>query len=208
MNNTLKIVFCWALTVLLLLFSGCSAIIPGEDEELAPIKTIGVLPAQSSQIVKSEESIPAEIEKGVETINQLLADFFRSYQHVSLISQSELDGLSSAESGRPFYLAREAGEQLNYDAVLITVVKRFKAREGSEMAVVNPASVAFSLWLLEVKKGQVIWSADFDQTQQPLFENILKSRSTGSGFRWLSAEELAAAGLTKKLNSSPYLEKN
>jgi hypothetical protein len=182
---------------------------PGEEEELVPIKTIGVLPAQPSHILQSEDATAAEIEKGIETLNLLLTDYFSGYQNVDLIDQSQLEGLSSADQGRPFYLAREAGEQLNHDAVLITLVKRFQARDGSELAVIRPASVAFSFRLLEVKKGQIIWSADFDQTQQPLFENILpKSRSTGAGFRWLSAEELAAAGLDKKLKSSPYLERN
>ena len=102
----------------------------------------------------------------------------------------------------------EAGPQLHYDAVLLTSVERYQAREGSEYAVINPASVAFSLRLLAVKSGRVVWSADFDQTQQPLFENILKSRSTGSGFRWLTAAELASAGLTKKLNNCPYLKRD
>jgi hypothetical protein len=209
MNNSLKIFFSWALTILLLLSSGCSSIMPGEEEELVPIKTIGVLPAQPSHILQSEDATASEIEKGIETLNLLLTDYFSGYQNVDLIDQSQLEGLSSADQGRPFYLAREAGEQLNHDAVLITLVKRFQARDGSELAVIRPASVAFSFRLLEVKKGQIIWSADFDQTQQPLFENILpKSRSTGAGFRWLSAEELAAAGLDKKLKSSPYLERN
>jgi hypothetical protein len=105
-------------------------------------------------------------------------------------------------------VAREAGQQLHYDAVLITSVERYRERDGSEYAVITPASVTFSLKLLAVESGRIIWSADFDQTQQALFENILKTRSTGSGFTWLSAEELASAGLTKKLDNSPYLKRN
>ena len=149
-----------------------------------------------------------ELEDGAETINSLLADYFQGYQDISLISQSELEGLSSKESGKSLYLAREAGEQLHYDAVLITSVERYQARDGSEYAVITPASVSFTFKLLAVKSGQIIWSADFDQTQQPLFENVLKTRSTGSGFSWLTAAELASAGLTKKLNNCPYLKRD
>ena len=209
MKNILEIFACGALTVLLIFSAGCSYIALGDSEdELVPITSIGILPAQTVNIQSSETGTKEELETGVETINSLLADYFQSDQDVSIISQNELEGLSSAESGRLLYLAREAGQQLHYDAVLLTSIERYQARDGSEYAVITPASVAFSLKLLAVKSGQIVWSADFDQTQQPLFENILKSRSTGSGFRWLTAAELTSAGLTKKLNNCPYLTKD
>ncbi len=208
MKNIHKVNICWVLSFLLLLSAGCTYIIPGDREELMAINTIGVLPAHAENLPKSGAGTPAELQDGVETINSLLADYFSKSRKISMISQNALEGLSSTESGKPFYLAREAGQQLNYDAILITSVERFQKREGSEYAVIKPASVAFSFKLLDVDKGQIIWSADFDQTQQPLFENILKTRSTGSGFRWLTAAELAAAGLNKKLNSSPYLQRD
>jgi len=212
MKNIPKVLACWALTVLLIFSAGCSYIAPGDTEkELATINSIGVLPAHivNRQPSKVKAGAMAELNAGTEIINSLLADYFQGFQDVSLISQSEIEGLSSAEPGIFLHLAREAGRQLHYDAVLITSVERYQARDGSEYAVMTPASVAFSLKLLAVESGQVIWSADFDQTQQPLFENILPStRSTGSGFRWLTAEELTSAGLTKKLDSSPYLNKD
>ncbi len=209
MKNIPKVLACWALTVLLIFSAGCSYIAPGNtEEELATINSIGVLPAHIVSRQPSEAGAMTELEAGAETINSLLADYFQGFQEVSLISQSELEGLSSTESGKSLYLAREAGQQLHYDAVLITSIERYQARDGSEYAVITPASVSFSLKLLAVESGRVIWSADFDQTQQPLFENVLKTRSTGSGFRWLTASELASAGLTKKLDSSPYLNRD
>jgi hypothetical protein len=209
MKNIHKIFACCSLTVLLIFSAGCSAISPGGDEELVPISSIGVLPARTASLQSTETGAIAELEAGVETVNSILSDYFKAYQDVSLISLSELEGLSSAESGRALSLAREAGQQLHYDAVLVTSVKRFQERDGSEYAVMEPASVAFSLKLLAVDTGQVIWSSDFDQSQQPLFENILsKSRSTGSGFSWLTAAELISAGLTKKLDSCPYLKRD
>ena len=209
MKNILTIFACGALTVLLVFSAGCSYIALGDaEEELVPITSIGILPTQTVNILSSETGTKAELEAGVETINSLLADYFQGDQNVSIITQNELEGLSATESGRLLHLAREAGQQLHYDAVLLTSVERYQARDGSEYAVITPASVAFSLKLLAVKSGQIIWSADFDQTQQPLFENILKSRSTGSGFRWLTAAELTSAGLTKKLNNCPYLTKD
>jgi hypothetical protein len=182
---------------------------PEKEKELAPIKTIGVLPAQAASLAKQSTDNPAELQPGVETFNMLLAEHFSNSQDTKLISQSAVQGLSSATPGMPLHIAREAGKQFNFDAILVTSVERYRERDGSEYVVKEPASVAFSLRLLEVSSGRIIWSSDFDQTQKPLFENILpETRSTGSGFRWLTAAELASAGLTKKLKSSPYLLKN
>jgi hypothetical protein len=196
-------------SLLFIIGTGCSDI-PQEDtsKELVPINSIGILPAQPARttILPSDTKTMEQLEAGSKIIDSLLSDYFRDHKDVSFISQTTLEGLQSAQSGQALYMAREAGQQLHYDAVLVTVVQRYQTRMGSKYAVDTPASVAFSLKLLAIATGRVIWSADFDQTQQPLFDNILSSRSTGSGFRWLTAAELSEAGLKKKLNSCPYLK--
>ena len=197
------------IVIALFVFSaGCSSI-PQEEtaKELVPIRSIGVLPAQPARItiLPTDTKTQQQLEAGSRIINSLLSDYFRDYRDVHFISQTELEGLPQVQSGQALYLAREAGQQLNYDAVLVTELERYQTRTGSAYAVDKPASVAFTLKLLATASGQVVWSGDFDQTQQPLFENILSSRTTGSGFRWLTAAELAQAGLTKKLKTCPYL---
>jgi hypothetical protein len=210
-KNIYTLCIGWVVIFLFVFSAGC-ANIPQEEatKELVPIKSIGILPAQPAwvTILPSDTQTRQQREAGSSIINLLLSDYFRDYRDVRFISQTELEGLHPAQSGQALYLAREAGQQLHYDAVLVTEVERYQTRTGSAYAVDNPASVAFSLKLLAIASGQVVWSADFDQTQQPLFENILSSRSTGSGFRWLTAAELAKAGLTKKLNNCPYLIKD
>ena len=178
-------------------------------KELVPVKSIGVLPAQPASITvqPSDTKTMKQLEAGAQIINTLLLDYFRDHKNVRFISQTELESLQGVQAGNPLYVAREAGRQLGYDAVLVTEVMRYQARTGSAYAVDSPASVAFSLKLLTAANSQVIWSADFDQTQQPLFDNILQSRTTGSGFRWLTAAELTQAGLTKKLDRCSYLQK-
>lgn len=207
--KNLQILFMGCVVIFLFVISSGCTNIPQEEaaKELVPIKSIGVLPAQPARItiLPSDTKTRQQREAGSTIINSLLSDYFRDYRDVRFISQTELEGLQSTQPGQALYLAREAGQQLHYDAVLVTEVERYQTRIGSAYAVDTPASVTFSLKLLAIASGQVIWSADFDQTQQPLFENILGSRSTGSGFRWLTAAELAKAGLTKKLNSCPYL---
>lgn len=212
MKNLHTFFINWAaLVIFVLSVAGC-ANIPQEEtaQELVPIHSIGILPAQPARItiLPSDTKTTEQLEAGAKIINSLLSDYFRDHKNVNFISQTELEGLQPAQSGQALYLAREAGKQLHYDAVLVTEVERYQTRTGSAYAVDNPASVILSFKLLAIESGQVIWSADFDQTQKPLFENILSSRSTGSGFRWLTAAELAEAGMAKKLGSCPYLEKD
>jgi hypothetical protein len=209
MNRYLTVCACWVLAAFLLFSTGCAYIAPEPDEkDLIPIRTIGILPVQPVSHQSSDAGVMEELETGAEVIDGLLADYFMADQQVRFISQSELDGLAATESSNPLLLARAAGQQFNYDAVMITTIERYQERDGSEYVVVSPASVSFSFKLLAVESGSIIWSSDFDQTQKTLFENLLRSRSTGSGFRWLTAAELASAGLTRKLDSCPYLKRD
>ena len=201
----------WLVILPFVLFLSCTRMMQDETvKELVPVKSIGVLPAQPASITvqPSDTKTMKQLEAGAQIINTLLLDYFRDHKNVRLISQTELESLQGVQAGNPLFVAREAGRQLGYDAVLVTEVMRYQARTGSAYAVDSPASVAFSLKLLTAANSQVIWSADFDQTQQPLFDNILQSRTTGSGFRWLTAAELTQAGLTKKLDRCSYLQKD
>jgi len=207
MKNMPKIFSALAVSVLLILVAGCSYI-ASEDtaKDLVPVKTIGVMPAYVTSHLPKDSTDMEKLDAGAETINTILANYFQSYDNISMISQTEVEGLSYADTDSPLYLAREAGEKLHYDAVLIPSIARYEERDGSDYAVITPASVAFSLKLLAVDSGRIIWFTDFDQSQKPLLENILpKTRSTGSGFRWLTVAELTAAGINKKLESCPYL---
>ena len=200
----------WLLILPFVLSLSCARMMQDETvKELVPVKSIGVLPAQPASITvqPSDTKTMKQLEDGAQIINTLLLDYFRDHKNVRFISQTELESLQGVQAGNPLYVAREAGRQLGYDAVLVTEVMRYQDRTGSAYAVDSPASVAFSLKLLTAANSQVIWSADFDQTQQPLFDNILQSRTTGSGFRWLTAAELTQAGLTKKLDRCSYLQK-
>jgi len=200
----------WLVILPFFLSLSCARMMQDETaKELVPVKTIGVLPAQPASITvqPSDTKTMKQLEDGAQIINTLLLDYFRDHKNVRFISQTELESLQGVQAGNSLYVAREAGRQLGYDAVLVTEVMRYQARTGSAYAVDSPASVAFSLKLLTAANSQVIWSADFDQTQQPLFDNILQSRTTGSGFRWLTAAELTEAGLTKKLDRCSYLQK-
>jgi TolB-like protein len=117
-----------------------------------------------------------------------------------IVSESEAREVSqtitaSNEAAR----LRQLGEAVYADAVLIGRVRRFRERVGDEWGVKSPASVAFALELVDVRRGDVIWSASFDETQKSLSENIFAIGDIISerGVRWLTAEQLAHEGVKK-----------
>lgn len=90
------------------------------------------------------------------------------------------------------------------DAILTGHLFHFKERVGTAYSVESPASVAFSLFLIRVTDGRVLWRGIFEETQQSLLENILK---IGSFFkrkaRWVTAREMAAEGLENLISTFP-----
>jgi hypothetical protein len=96
------------------------------------------------------------------------------------------------------------GRNLNADGILTGSVYQFRNRVGYDYGVETPAAVGFHLDLIETQSGTVIWSRRFEETQRALSENLF---SFGDFFRrkgkWLTAEDLAASGVEKILQTIP-----
>lgn len=102
--------------------------------------------------------------------------------------------------GSPESRARYLGQLVYADAVISGRIRRFREREGEAMGAKSPASVAFVLELYDVKRGDSVWKGSFDETQQPLTENLLGlGVFSARGFRWLTAEELSQEGIKKAI---------
>jgi hypothetical protein len=97
--------------------------------------------------------------------------------------------------------AKKLGELVYADAVISGRLLRFRERVGEEWGIQSPASVAFVIDLWDVKRGDLIWSGQFDETQKPLSQNIFAlGEFTQRGGRWLTAEELTLEGVKKAVN--------
>ncbi len=92
--------------------------------------------------------------------------------------------------------AIELGHKVLADAVLYGEIETYQERVGSDYAAASPASVAFTLHLVDIKSGQVIWSARFSKSQKALTENVFDVVAfvQNSG-RWVRAHEIAAEGV-------------
>ncbi len=57
---------------------------------------------------------------------------------------------------------------------MVGILFRFEERIGSSLGVEKPASVAFDLHLFRLRDGVRVWDGKFDETQKPLFDNLLQ----------------------------------
>jgi len=90
------------------------------------------------------------------------------------------------------------------DAILMGYIFHFKERVGTSYSVESPASVSFSLFLVRVEDGQIVWRGIFEETQQSLSENILKIGTfIKRKARWITAREMAADGLENLMSTFP-----
>jgi hypothetical protein len=96
----------------------------------------------------------------------------------------------------PQSLAIALGRTLKADHVMVGIVWRYRERVGTAEASASPASVAFTLYLVNVQNGAPEWQATFDKTQQALSDNLLNAGDFfAMGARWLTADELARFGI-------------
>ena len=97
--------------------------------------------------------------------------------------------------------ARDLGKAVNADGVLYGTVSRCQERVGSEYGVHAPTSVAFTLSLVSVSTGKVLWTRTFAETQQPLSSNLLNWwQFWRGGPRWFTAEEFTRLGVERQLD--------
>jgi len=177
------------------------------DLEARKIKRIAVL--SPAAMAKSQSKIPftaaspadarAAERDPAELLSKLVHSAMASLGNWQIVSESEVReiGETVPDSNETVRL-KTIGELVYADAVIIGRMQRFRERVGAEWGIKSPASVAFVLDLVDVKRGDIVWSARFDETQKSPAENIFVLGDIGQrGVKWLSAEQLAESGVRK-----------
>ena len=210
MINTIKLSITLCLLVLSL--SSCSTMNSGGKEVQAPIQPlscIAVIPAVTS--VDKDDTISYEdarlLEKGAAHATSYMADQLSGNPKVRLINSAEMSHAVKEVSGGVSGTIAALGEKMNCEGVLITTIRRYVQRDGTELAVDAPASADFKMVLRHAPTGTMLWSADFQETQEPLLSNIFSyNKMQKRGFHWVTAEELLEQGLKQRLDDCPYLK--
>jgi hypothetical protein len=166
------------------------AVVPPSDAEEAKART----PFTASSVdAKSSER------EAQETLARYLYSTMAAQPGWQVVSDTEIAEVARnlgpmSEAAR----LRRIGEMVFADAVMTARVLRFRERVGNEIGAKSPASVAFTVELIDVRRADIVWSARFDETQKALSENIFAIGDIGQrGIRWLTAEQLMLEGVKK-----------
>jgi hypothetical protein len=206
------------LPVIFLCVSACSTFAPATlqskrstDLEARKIKRIAVLlPSGMGFEPKSKApyTSPPSPEKNLseqelsELLARLVYSAMASMPDWQIVSESEVKDIAqSVPAGSDTERLRKIGQMVYADGVVVGRMQRYRERIGNEWGAKSPASVGFVLDLIDVRRGDVVWSARFDETQKPLSENIFALGNVGDrGIRWLTAEQLAQEGVRKAVD--------
>lgn len=200
------------LILLILICSGCSAGTANlqsrhvPDLEARGIRRIAVMPPGSTAAQTAKIPFTAPVgearvaeREAPELLARLVYSAMVALANWQIVSESEVRdvdpaGSSTSEAAR----IKSIGEMVYADGVMSGAVLRFRERVGDDWGAKSPASVAFTLQLFDVRRGDVVWSARYDETQKSLTENPFGLAEIGTrGVRWLTVEELTQDGVRK-----------
>ena len=200
------------LSVILLLLAGCFG-----SKKTAPVATqtpelssIIVLPVAT--LVSSDDQTnlqrAQQLAHGAEAMNRILSDYFADNDTVKVVSPEQFQVLTENYRKSRAEQAREIGQRLGCDAVLLTTINRYIERKGGDYSADQPASVAFDFKLMATKSGRTICSGYFDESQKSLFENLLSfSGAAKRKFKWITAADLATEGIQQRFATCPNLRR-
>lgn len=187
-----------------LLLPGCGLLRSGPTID-EPVNLIAVLPIERVEPASAttDEDRP-RLEPGAEhVITAQIYDVLASssqWRFVPDLTVSQALG-KVPRSGELVTRAIALGKAVGADSVLCGTVSRFVERVGGEYGARHPAAVAFTLQLVSVSSGKILWNASFDQQQQPLSENLLNWwQFWRGGPKWFTAQEFARVGIEHLLD--------
>lgn len=94
------------------------------------------------------------------------------------------------------------GKAVGANGVLFGTVFRYRNRVGSEFGTRQPAAVGFTLQLVSVSSGKILWTETFDQAQEALSANLFNWwQFWRGGPRWFTAEEFTHLAVERLLDN-------
>ena len=191
----------------------CSSFTVKNGKEVAapiePLACIVVLPVGTSvdrdKIINFAKA--QSLEKGAAYATGVLTRELGNNPKVHLLTSQQLSKLVPEISGGLSGTISALGRKIHCDGVLITTIRRFRQRKGSEYAADAPASVIFNMVLRNPETGKVLWTADYRETQSSFLSNIFSfAKVRKRGLKWMSAEQLLDQAISERLAKCRYLQ--
>lgn len=164
------------------------------------VNQIAILPFEAGNVPGLDAAI-------VEDLNASLLSAFDSGTGIEVLNVSRAEETRAAiASVRKLALpnlvrARSLGEKLKAQGVLVGEIARYVDSDGSKMGANQFASVHFTLWLVEPRTKGILWTANYDRSDKPLSENILRAPEFFSHGGLANARQLMQTGLQQAARS-------
>lgn len=210
MKNISRVLTVAVLCGLLAVLNACSGkkgqTAAQSEPERQPLAAIVILPSETAG---GSAATDGDLRKGAGFVDLKLAELTAEYGNVRVLTPGQVDDLMDEDnSDNTTDVIAHLQKILHCDAVMVTTVHRYRQRQGSDLAIESPASASFEIRLFDAKSKAVLWSADFDETQESLLSNILSfNKAQSRGFKWVTVETLISQGLQDRLAGCPYLKK-
>jgi hypothetical protein len=146
------------------------------------------------------------------TIEELFTDSLKSSGRYVVLSSERTRGIykrisSSSFKTPPHEVFQEVGRELGVEGIIAGYVFCYRERKGYPWSVERPASVTFSVHLINVAEGTLVWRGIFDKTQTSLMEDLLSIGSfIRQGGKWATAEKLSEEGVEGMVEKFPGLD--
>ena len=206
-SNILTVVMLCSLLSLLGACSGKSGKIASQSDKGArSLSSVVILPAEPAQ---RDGASAGDLLKGAGFVDLKISEFTKDYGNVRVLAPGQVDDLMDEDNiDNTSDVVAHLHKVLQCDAVMMITVHRYRQRQGGDLAADSPASASFEIRLIDARTKAVLWSADFDETQESLLSNILTfNKAQSRGFKWVTVETLISQGLQERLADCPYLKK-
>ena len=194
--------------------SACSSFNEEETKKIGPLPEISCVAVLPTVVpVAYSETLSAAGKKnmtmGAAFLDSVMVDELGGRTgEFKLLTENQLDAILGDPWGGRLQQVLDIGQATGCGAVLETSLSKYRERVGSTMSAETPAAAAFSMELIGVEGGIVLWTTSFDESQRALFDDILSfNKAQKRGFKWLSVQELSRDGLTSRLQEFPYFQK-
>jgi len=183
--------------ILALFIAGSLTLIQAGPNPEERLNKVVVLPVKSDQ---------QTLDEGAAAIDTILGDYFLEVDSVTILTEERAESLMGERSGTRLQNIQTIANRLDSQAVLLVNLLRYRERRGDRYSVDDAASLAFEYRLFAAEDGRVLCYGRFDETQEPLSDNILGfSKAFKRGFKWVTVEDLGREAIRTKLGECRLL---
>jgi hypothetical protein len=191
--------------------AGCAVPVRVESFPAEPLRQGKLALLAVNPLPAGERTDPEQAEAGARIVTARLLEELERRPDLEVVSPHTVrQALEPAGLAGPKADAGEVGalvaRTFGADAVLSGRLVRYYDRRGSERGSARPAAVTFEL-ALRTADGMLVWRGVYDERQQSLSDEPLSfRRAFDRGFRWVTAEQLAAYGAREIVRKIPAPE--